>query len=236
MLVKNDLFDYENRFIYQDSDYFKFSVDSILLAEFVDIKNVSNILDMCAGNMAVSLIISKYTAAKLTGFEIQPQVYDLGLKSIILNQLENQLSIINDDVKNIGNYYNAEFFDAIVCNPPFFKTNKKSNINIKEEKAIARHEINLTLEDIFQISKKFLKNKGSLYIVHRAERLDDLFILANKYGINIKQVQLVSTKENDAPRIVLVRAIKNSKPGVKINKQICINDMKTYKNIFKEET
>ena len=235
MLVKNDLYDYENRYIYQDSDYFKFSVDSILLAEFVDVQKSGNILDMCAGNMAVPLILSKYTTSSIIGFEIQKPVYDLGVKSISLNNLANELKIINDDVKNIGKYYSAEYFDTIICNPPFFKTAKKSYINETKEKAIARHEMNLTLEDIFKISKTYLKNKGSLYIVHRAERLDELIVLANKYQINIKKIQLVSTKKNSDPRIVLIKAVKNSKSGVKIKKTLCIDGLKTYQNIFKEE-
>lgn len=235
MLVKNDLFDYEDRYIYQDSDYFKFSVDSILLAEYVYLKNVNKILDMCAGNMAVPLILSKYTDANITGFEIQNNVYNLGIKSIELNNLEEKLSIINDDVKNIGSYFEAEYFDAVVCNPPFFKAQEDSNINQKEEKALARHEVTLKMEDIFKIAKTYLKNKGSLYIVQRVERIDDLIILANKYQINIKNIQFIATKDGASPKIVLVRAIKNSKSGVKVNKQIDIANRKSYKNIFKEE-
>ncbi len=234
MQVKNDLFDYENRYIYQDSEYFKFSLDSILLAEYVDVKKEGIILDMCSGNMAIPLILSKYTKSPIIGFEIQNKVYNLGYNSIKLNKLDSQLTIINDDVKNIGNYYPAEYFDTVVCNPPFFKTKENSYINKNEEKSIARHEISLSLEDIFRISKTYLKNKGSLYIVHRAERLDELIILANKYQINIKNIELISTKEGSAPRIVLVKAVKNSNNGVKIGKPICIYGLKTYKNIFKE--
>ncbi len=234
MLVKNDLFDYEDRFIYQDSEYFKFSLDSILLAEYASEDKGHNILDMCAGNMAVSLILSKYINANITGFELMPEVFELGQKSIILNKLEDNLKIINDDVKNIGDYYSAEYFDAIVCNPPFFKTNENININKVKEKAVARHELSLTMEDIFKISRTYLKNKGNLYIVHRAERLDELITLASKYQINIKNIQLISTKKGENPRIVLVKAVKNSKQGVKINKEICIENLKTYKNIFKE--
>ena len=108
-VVKNDLYDYTNRYIYQDSDCFKFSVDSILLAEYVQIKETNaKIVDMCCGNMAIPLIISKYTNSKITGFEIQKEIYKLGKDSIVLNNLENQLEIINDDVKNISKYYETD--------------------------------------------------------------------------------------------------------------------------------
>lgn len=235
MLVKNDLFDYKDRFIYQDEDYFKFSLDSILLAEFAKETKAKEIMDMCCGNMAVSLILSKYTKANIFGMEINKDVYLLGEKSLEINDLQKQIKIINDDVKNMGNYFKAEYFGAMVCNPPYFKINEKSYLNKCPEKAGARHEISLNLEDIFKIAHTYLENKGSLYLVHRAERIDELFILGNKYHLNIKKLQFISTKKGDKPKIVLIQAIKNSKMGVKVQKEICIGEYKSYQNIFKEE-
>lgn len=235
MLVKNDLYDYENRYIYQDSDFFKFSLDSILLAEFVSTKDNQMILDMCSGNMAVPLILSKYTSSNIVGFEIQESVYKLGEKSIEINDLEKQISIINDDVNNLGNYYSKEYFDVMVCNPPYFKYNSDKVINEKLELTIARHEIKISLSDIFSLAKSYLKNKGSLYIVHRAERFDEIAFLAYNSKLYIKKVQFVSTKKGDKPQMVLVQCIKNSKPGIKINCEICVDGVKSYQNIFKEE-
>ena len=150
MQVKNDLFDYKNRYIYQDSGFFKFSVDSILLAEFAKIeKNDNIIVDMCAGNMAIPLILSTYTQKKITGFEIQSNIYDLGKKSIEVNGLSNQLTIINDDVKKIGNYFAKESIDIFLCNPPYFKCGDIKVINTTKELSYARHEIAINLEEIF---------------------------------------------------------------------------------------
>ena len=236
MLVKNDLFDYENRSIYQDSEYFKFSLDSILLAEYVDIKKDDIVtVDLCAGNMAIPLILSKYSNNKIFGFEIQEEVYNLGRKSIELNHLEHNLTIINDDVKNIGMYFDKKSIDLMVCNPPFFKANDEKMVNKTMEKKIARHEIFLTLEDIFYISKNYLKDNGNLYMVHRASRLDEIIILAKKYNIGVKNVCLVKTKEDKEPNIVLIKCVKNCKFGLKFDKIVCVANLTTYQHLFKEQ-
>ena len=235
MIVKNDLYDYKDRYIYQDDNFFKFSIDSILLAEFAkeNINDRMNILDLCAGNMAVGLIISKYTKSSIVGFEIQKDVYNLGKKSIELNNLTNQLEIINDDVKNINNYFNSECFDIMVCNPPFFKEGSSLK-NDCDQLSIARHEIYITLEDIFKIGRSYLKNKGNLVIIHRANRLDEIIYLATKYQINVKNIQLITTKNNKKPSIVIINAVKNSKSGVIINRELCVQDIKSYQDLFKE--
>ena len=235
MIVKNDLFDYQDRYIIQDDKLFKFSLDSILLAEFSKnyIKKGHKIIDLCTGNMAASLILSKYTDANIVGFEIQKKVYELGKKSIEINNLTEQLNIINDDIKNIGNYYSGEYFDLMVCNPPFFKINSSLK-NVNEGLSIARHEIAITLEDIFEIARSYLKNNGNLIIVHRANRLDELIYLGYKYHINVKNVQFISTKINKKPSIVLINAVKNSKSGVIINHELCVQNVKSYQNLFKE--
>lgn len=236
MLVKNDLYDYENRYIYQDSDFFKFSLDSILLAEFIKLKKSNlKILDMCAGNMAVPLILSKFTNSKIVGFEIQKKVFELGKKSIILNDLSSQLEIINDDVNNLGCYYPKEYFDIMLCNPPYFKYTDEKVLNEKKELRYARHEITINLDKIFKLAKSYLVNKGSLYLVHRVERLDEIIFYAYQNQVYVKNVQLITTKKEGNPYIVLVECIKNSKPGIKFNCEICVDGVKSYRNIFKEE-
>lgn len=234
MIVKNDLFDY-NRYIFQDTDFFKFSLDSILLPEFAQKYNINGrILDICTGNGATSLILSKYTSFPIVGFEIQSKIFNLAKKSIEINNLENQITIINDDIKNIDIYFGKESFNIIICNPPYFEYNGKM-VNDVPEKMIARHEVLLKLEDIFIVAKNYLETKGILYIINRPERLDELFILGNKYNLNIKEVQLIKTKATASPSIVIVKCVKNSKNHVKINDVICVENLKTYKNIFKEK-
>ncbi len=234
--VLNDLFDYEGLKIYQSKDGFKFSLDSILLAEYVDkIKDDNKVLDLCTGNAVVPLILSTKTKALIDAFEIQESIYNLAIKSIKYNKLDNQINVICDNVNNIDLYYKNKKYDIITCNPPFFKINEQGYINENNSKAIARHEIEISLEDIFKISSRYLDEGGRLYLVHRATRLDEIIILGNKYKLNVKEICFIKTKENISPRVILIKCVKNAKLGVKINKEVCINNLSTYQNIFREE-
>ena len=155
MIVKNDLYDYPNRYIYQDDKGFKFSLDSILLAEFAFFKeNNKKVLDLCSGNASVPLIMSCYNHSQYIGFEIQKEVYDLGVESIRINKVNN-ITLINDDINNISKYYSKNEFDYVTCNPPFFKVSDSKVINKNISKSIARHELYLKLEDIFLIASKY---------------------------------------------------------------------------------
>lgn len=233
-VVKNDLFDYPNRYIYQVKDGFKFSIDSLLLAEYTNTFQCKNILDMCTGNAPIPLVLSLKTNALITGFEIQRDISLLAQKSVSINKLDENIHIINDDIKNIDKYFPNEYFDVITCNPPYFKYNDNNYTNKNDYLTIARHEVTITLEDIFRIASKYIKNKGKFYLVHRTNRLDDIICLARKFNINVKEVQLIATKEGQAPRIVLVKCVKNSQTGIIFKNIICVDKLNTYQHLFEK--
>ncbi len=233
-IVLNDLFDYKNRMIYQDNECFKFSLDSILLAEYVKLKKGNNILDLCTGNASIPLILTTKSDINVTGFGIQKEIYDLAIKSIEYNKLNN-IKIINANILDIDKYLKGKKFDIITCNPPYFKYEDDNFINEKESLAIARHEIYVKLEDIFSISSRYLNDGGILYLVHRVSRLDEIIIYANKYNINVKEINFIQTKKDNLPSIVLIKCIKSAKNGIKLNKTICIDGLSSYQNIFEEE-
>ena len=235
-VVLNDLFDYDNLKIYQYNDGFKFSLDSILLAEYVKITGKTNsILDLCTGNASIPLILSTKTNALIDAFEIQKDIFNLAIKSIKYNQKQKQITVYNADVKEINNYVNYKKYDIITCNPPYFKVKNNGYLNETEKLAIARHELKVTLEDIFKIASDHLNTKGEFYLVHRINRLDEIIILGSKYKLNVKNIELIKTKENSSPYLVLIRAVKDSSLGVKINNPVCIQNLITYQNLFKEE-
>lgn len=154
----NDLLNYNNIKIYQNKNYFNFSLDSILLPNFVQLnKNINKILDLCTGNIPVPLVLSTKTDAKIYAIEIQKEIYELALKTLRINKLENKIVLINDDAKNAINNFETDSFDLITCNPPYFKCTDKSIKNDNKIKSIARHEIMITLEDIIIMSKKIIK-------------------------------------------------------------------------------
>ena len=236
MRVINDLYDYEQYKIVQDNGAFKFSLDSILLAEFVEqLKPTDKVLDLCTGNGVVPLILSYYYKNKIVGFEIQSDIAEMALLSIENNHVEEQIKVINDDVKNIKNYFPGNNFDVIVANPPYFRYKDSSLINKNINKAVARHEINLKLEEVFETIKYALKENGVFYLVHLPERLDDILYYSQKYKITAKVVQFIYTNPIKDATIVLVKCVNNAKNSVVVRKPVFVNECKSYKNIFKKD-
>lgn len=231
--VINDLFDYNDLKIYQDEEKFKFSLDSILLAEFVNLKkNPQLIVDFCTGNAPIPLILSTKTKANIYGFELQKSIYELGYLSVLENKLENQIKIVNANIKEAFEYILPESVDIVTCNPPYFKYDKESIINDDREKAIARHEIEMTFEDIVVSAKYILKNKGCLYIVHRVDRLEELISHLSKYSFAVKRLQFVYSNFQKNAIMVLIKAVKNGQIGMKVNPPLNVLDYKSYQGIF----
>lgn len=217
MEKNNYLLGYKNLRVYQDSEMFNFSLDSVLLPNFVTInKNIKNILDIGCGNLPVSLILTTKTDASITAVEIQKDVYDIALKNLELNNKQNQINIINADIRDFYKNFETEYYDVIVCNPPFFKVSKDSHLNKNDYKTIARHEVFLNLDDLFSISKKILKNNGVISIVHRPERLLDIIYAMRKYNIMPKKIQFVYPKKDKKANILLIEGTKNGNSGMKI--------------------
>lgn len=217
MKTTNYLLGYKDKKIIQDTEMFNFSLDSVLLPNFVSLnKNVNKILDIGTGNAPIPLILSTKTDAFITGVEIQKEVFEMALESIKINDLESKIKIINDDIRKLYKEIETETFDVITCNPPYFKVNEESNFNDSDYKTIARHEITLNLDDIFKISKKLLKNKGIIALVHRPERIVEIIEKMKNNNIEPKKIQLVYPKKNKEANILLIEGMKNGNPGLKI--------------------
>ena len=226
----NDLVYFKNIKIVQDKDYFNFSLDSVLLPNFVDItKKTKMILDMCTGNAPIPLILSTKTDAKIYAVELQKEIYNLAKETIKINKLDNQIVLINNNIKNLKKIFNTETFDIITCNPPYFKKKEDSIINENIVKSIARHEIEMELEDVILISKALLKNEGSLVLVHRTDRLIEIIELMRKHNIEPKRMRLIYPKINTESNLVLIDGRKNGKKGLKILPPLYIhNDDNSY--------
>ena len=217
MKVVNYLLGYKNLKIIQDTDMFNFSLDSVLLPNFVTLnKNTKRILDIGCGNAPIPLILSTKSSAKITGVEIQSVVYDMAVESVKINNLEDRINIVNDDINKFYKKCDTDTYDVITCNPPFFKYIETSNINKNDYKTFARHEIKLNLSQIFQIARKILKNNGNIALVHRPERLIEIIEEMKKNNIEPKKIQFVYPKPGEEANILLIEGTKNGKPGLKI--------------------
>lgn len=236
MEVINDLVGYKDLKIYQNTDWFKFSLDSILLAEFVTINlRTKYIVDFCTGNCPIPLIISTKTKSKIVGIEIQEDVYKLGSKSILINDLQEQIEIINMDIKNVKEQIICDSVDLVTCNPPYFKYTEESHVNVDNHKLIARHEYLLKIDDIIDNAFYILKNNGRLALVHRAERLQEIIIKLNRKKFEVKKIQFVHSKIDRIGEMVLIEAVKNGNLGLKILPPIVIYDEKNnYTPFFKK--
>lgn len=225
MIVKNRLLNFKNMYIYQDTDYFKMSLDSLLLANFVTINlRDKNILDIATGNAPIPMLLTYRTNAKIYGIEIQKEIYDLGVKSIILNHMDKQIEIINDDAKNACILFCDDYFDIITCNPPYFSTSNVLFENDNLVKATARHEKFLNINDVFVISKRLLKTNGRLAIVHRTDRFIEIVDMAKKYGFSIKKVRFIYPKVGKNSDLVLIECTKNGKNGLKLLSPLFVYD------------
>ena len=176
----HELLGYENLKIIQKEDMFRFSLDSMLLGYFANVKSEDKVVDLGCGNGPIPLFLSLKTKGQIYGIEIQSEVYDLARRSVLLNNLEKQISILNENIIDIYKIIGANSFDVVTTNPPYFKYSEDSNVNKSDYKTIARHEVLINLEQIIKESSKLLVDGGSLNIVHRVSRLSDLI-----YGMKI---------------------------------------------------
>ncbi len=221
MNVINDLLDYNDMKIIQNPNMFCYSLDSIILPNFITIKsNVKKILDIGCGNAPIPLILTTKTNADIDAVEYQKEIYELAKSSVELNRLEDRINLICGDIKEVYKNIKTETYDIITCNPPYFKIDSTSRKNISKYKSIARHELYLNIEDVCKISKKILKNKGILGVVHRPERLFDVLEAMKKNNITPKKIQFVHPNEQKEANILLVEGVKNGNDGVKILKPI----------------
>ena len=217
MKVKNRLLNFSDNIIYQDDDYFAFSIDSVLLANFVTIKlSDKKIVDFCCGNAPIPMLMSFRTNARIFGVELQSEIFSMGFDSVVENKMDNQILLINDDVKNISSFFDSESVDVVTCNPPYFKYNDSSLVNDNDVKSIARHEVMLKLDDVLASAKYVLKNGGTFAMVHRPDRLIEIITLMRKYNIEPKKIRLVYPKLGKNANILLIEGIKNGKTGLKI--------------------
>ena len=218
MILKMERIDrvlgYPNLKIYQNSDFFSFSLDSVILGNFSHIRDRDQkIVDFCSGNAIVPLILSRRTQKHIDAVEIQKPIYELALKSVQINQLEDQISVFCEDIVQYSKR-NSDSYDLVLCNPPYFKIYESSKKNISIEKQIARHEIKMNLELLCKCAKQILKEHGNFCLVHRSERLLEILIEFRKNGIEPKKIKFIHEKQSKHSHLVLIEGQKKGSPGL----------------------
>ncbi|HLS99970.1 MAG TPA: methyltransferase [Acholeplasma sp.] len=181
-----------------------FNLDTIVISDFVRIpKGTKSILDIGCGNGAIMLYLSQKFEGLIYGAEIQESRYQLALKNIKDNNLENRLTVFNCDVKTLRH---KPVFDIIVSNPPFFKVNNETKRSIDLDMEIAKHELTLNLETLVEAAKNNIKHGGLFFMVHKADRLEEIIITLNKYDFKVKRIRFIHPNASAEPNQVLVEA------------------------------
>jgi tRNA1Val (adenine37-N6)-methyltransferase len=208
----------------QKKDGFKFGIDAVLLSDFACVKTKHRVIDLCTGTGIVPfLIYGKYSPQSVYGLEIQEDMIDMAKRSVKLNSLEEKVFFLNEDLKNIEYLKKLEKFDVVTVNPPY-KLNSAGILNPNDKLAIARHEILCNLEDVISASRVLMKDNGRMFMVHRPERLADIFTLMRKYKIEPKRVKMIHPKIGKAPNIVLVEGQRDGGAYLKWDAPLYVYD------------
>ncbi len=192
----------------QNPEGFCFGIDAVLLSNFCEIKKGWRVIDLGTGTGIIPILLSGKTDAKeILGVEIQQEVADMAIRSVKLNKIEDRVKIIHKDLKKILECTQAYSFDAVTSNPPYMNVGA-GLINPESKKAISRHEVKCTLEDIIAISFKLLKDRGHFYMIHRPHRLVDIIYLCRKYKLEPKKIRFIHPNKNKKPNIFLIECVK----------------------------
>ena len=209
--------------IIQNKSGFCFGIDSVLLSDFAkNIRNNSKVIDLGTGTGIINLLLSgKTKASEFVGVEIQEEVAEMATRSVELNNLQDKIKILNENILNLKDVYKPKSFDAVVTNPPYKKANTGLT-NEENKKLISRHEITASLKDFIQISAYLLKDYGEFYMVHRPDRLVDIFQFMREEKIEPKLVRFVYPKANKKTNLVLIKGVKNGKPFLEYDNNLIV--------------
>ncbi|URN95965.1 MAG: tRNA1(Val) (adenine(37)-N6)-methyltransferase [Candidatus Pristimantibacillus lignocellulolyticus] len=201
--------------IIQSREVFSFSLDAVLLARFARFPKNGRAADFCSGNGVIALLSTDKTDAHIDAIEIQPRVAEIARRNVIMNGLEERITVIEADLKEYALTAGNGIYDVITVNPPYMKS-AAGDTNINEHYAIARHEIYCNIEDIAKASVKLLRPGGKLFMVHRPSRLVDITEALRKWKIEPKVIQFVHSNINSEANMVLIEATRDGKPDIRV--------------------
>ena len=202
--------------IIQDPKRFCFGIDAVILSGFAEVKKSERVINLCSGTGVIPILLeAKTEGGHFTGLEIQPESAEMAVRSVLLNNLQDKVTIDQGDVKNTEALYRASSFDVVTVNPPYMNDGGGLK-NGFSPKTIARHEVLCTLEDVISASARLLAPQGRLYMVHRPHRMTDIMVTLRKYRLEPKRLRFVHSFADREPVMVLIEAVSNGRPMVKV--------------------
>lgn len=218
-----DDLEYKGLKLIQNKKGFCFGVDAVLLSDYAKgIKKGSTVVDIGTGTGIVAILLcAKTNLKKIYGIELQEEVANIAQRNVELNGLDDKMEVVNINIKDVFSKLEKNKIDVIVTNPPY-KKHDTGVKNLDTRQLISRHEVECTLEDIIKNASLLLKDLGEFYMVHRAERIVDIFVTLRKYKLEPKNIRFVHSKIGEKPNLVLVKAVKCAKEFLKIDKPLVI--------------
>lgn len=208
--------------IIQNSRKFCFGMDAVLLSGFARVKPGERALDLGTGTGIIPILLRGKTEGRdFTGLEIQEESADMARRSVAYNHLEESVSIVTGDIKEAAALFGAASFDVVTCNPPYM-TGNHGLVNPEQPKAVARHEILCTLEDVVGQTARVLRPGGRFYLVHRPFRLAEILTLLVRYKLEPKRMRLVYPFVDKEPNMVLIEALSGGKSRITVEKPLIV--------------
>jgi len=208
--------------IIQNSKKFCFGMDAVLLSGFATVKPGENAMDLGTGTGIIPILLEAKTKGQhFTGLEIQEESADMARRSVAYNGLEEKIDIVTGDIREASKLFGAASFDVITTNPPYM-TGSHGIVNPDMPKAIARHEVLCTLDDVVREASKLLKSGGRFYMVHRPFRLAEIMATMMKYKLEPKRMRLVYPFVDKEPNMVLIEALRGGRPRITVEKPLIV--------------
>ncbi len=208
--------------IIQNPRRFCFGMDAVLLSGFAKAKAGARVLDLGTGNGIIPILMAAKTEAEhLTGLEIQSESVDMAKRSVLLNDLTERVSIVEGDIKSASGLFGAAVFDVVTCNPPYMP-GQHGLVNSDQAKALARHEIACTFEDVAREAGKLLRPGGTFYLVHRPFRLAEIISTLLTYKLEPKRMRLVYPFADQEPNMVLLEACRGGNSRMRVEPPLIV--------------
>ena len=208
--------------IIQNPEKFCFGMDAVLLSGFAKVKKGEQVLDLGTGTGIIPILLKGKTQGKhFTGLEIQEESAEMARRSVNFNGLSGEVSIVTGDIREAADLFGAASFDVVTSNPPYM-TGSHGLTNPGEAKAIARHELLCTLEDVIREASAVLKPQGRFYMVHRPFRLAEIFCTMSRYRLEPKRMRLVYPYADREPNMVLIEGLKGGRPRITVEKPLIV--------------
>lgn len=210
----------------QEEQAFRLSLDGVLLADFATIKQQDNVGDLGTGNGALPLLLScRAPAAQFTGLELLPEMAALAKQNVAANGLTEQIRIVEGDLRQATQLLGKGGYQLVVANPPFFVAGQ-GRVSKNPAKAAARTELYCTLADVVREGAGLLNSGGRLALIHKPERLAELCVLCQQYGIALKRLRLVQPMQGQAPNLMLAEGVRNGNPGLCVEAPLIVYKQK----------